>query len=157
VDVIDATVLDRFWPKVDLEGPGGCWDWTASTDRVGYGFFWDADDKRMMSAHRASFVIAGGTIPDGMVLRHTCDRPICVNPDHLVIGTQRDNIRDCIERGRRASKVGAANGRAKLTAGDIERIRSLDLSRYGAKSAAARRYGISSGQMSKILLGHSWT
>ena len=91
------TVEQRFWEKVDKRGPDECWQWTACTGPTGYGTF---DGKR---AHRVSWAWANGRpVPDGLVVCHSCDNPGCVNPAHLWAGTQRDNMHDCIRKGRRA-------------------------------------------------------
>lgn len=95
---IDERVLRRFYEKVSLPDANGCMNWLGGT-RSGYGAFWL--NGRTVSAHRLAHIIFnGGEIPEGHVVRHACDRPLCVAPDHLEIGTQADNSRDTWERGR---------------------------------------------------------
>lgn len=92
------TAEQRFEQKVDRVGnPDGCWLWTGTKVSIGYGWFWHPGGTY---AHRWSYQHYVGLIPDGLVIRHKCDNPPCVNPDHLLVGTQRDNIADAISRGR---------------------------------------------------------
>lgn len=84
--------VDRFYSKVEKEPMSGCWIWTACCDRRGYGrFYFNGKPER---AHRASWQIHNGKIPDGMRVLHRCDLPCCVSPHHLFLGTQADNVTD---------------------------------------------------------------
>lgn len=91
--------LRNFWKKVN-KIPGGCWEWTAGRWRHGYGRF--RVSTRQYGAHRISFLIHYGHLPDSLIM-HTCDNPLCVNPDHLRPGTHTDNMRDMFQKGRRKS------------------------------------------------------
>lgn len=96
---------DRFWAKVDMRGPDECWLWTASrfTDRYGYGKFnagTRQDETNVVYAHRFAYALMHGPIPDGMQVLHSCDAPPCVNPQHLRLGTPRENTDDKMRRGR---------------------------------------------------------
>lgn len=90
----------RFVQKSD-----GCWLWTGAKKATGYGFI-RVVGVGMRGAHRIAYELANGPIPEGMVVRHTCDNPRCVRPDHLIVGTVADNVRDCAERGRRFHQRG---------------------------------------------------
>ena len=86
-----------FWSKVDMPSLLGCWNWTGYKIR-GYGHTrWNG---RYQYAHRVSYQIAYGDIPEGLLVLHKCDNRSCVNPTHLYVGTHSDNMRDMIERGR---------------------------------------------------------
>lgn len=86
-----------FWEYVHKTNE--CWEWTGWKDPLGYGHVNLADNKRWL-AHRLSWVIHFGNIPDKLVICHQCDNSSCVRPDHLFIGTQKDNIYDAIDKGR---------------------------------------------------------
>lgn len=90
----------RFWQKVEVRGEDECWLWTASTDGRGYGRLSSHRGGSPMKAHRISYAIHHGDIPDGMGIMHSCDNPTCVNPNHLSLGDQAENMRGCSERGR---------------------------------------------------------
>ena len=96
----------RFWSKVERTFETDCWFWKASIDVNGYGQFglapgqFGAKTWTMAKAHRVAWLLTNGEIPAGMFLCHKCDMPRCVNPSHLFLGTQTDNMRDCVAKDR---------------------------------------------------------
>jgi hypothetical protein len=90
---------DRFWKKVDRRGERECWSWTAARNSCGYGSFWDG--RAVVQASRFSWQLENGPIPAGLYVLHSCDNPPCVNPAHLFLGTQGDNVADRKAKGRR--------------------------------------------------------
>jgi hypothetical protein len=86
----------RFWSKV-IQGPE-CWTWRGSVSETGYGSFQYRN--RKMGAHRAAYLMHVGEIPTGMIVCHRCDNPSCVRPDHLFVGTHKDNTRDMMAKNR---------------------------------------------------------
>jgi hypothetical protein len=98
---------ERFWPKVNKNGPRQphmptpCWEWTGFVNWGGYGQLRDADKRRPVGAHRVSWALANGReAPDGVDVMHACDNRKCVRPEHLSVGSRLDNVRDMISKGR---------------------------------------------------------
>lgn len=144
----DRCRFARFVPVAD---DGDCWEWQSTRNRNGYGKFWL--DGRTDLAHRVSYRIAKGAIPQGMQIRHTCDNPPCVNPKHLLIGTGKQNARDALDRGR--YRQGAGNGRARLTSQQVLDIRRR-LSEGEMQVALAREYGVCKSTVQWIASGRNW-
>ena len=90
--------MDRFWSKVKVGAADECWEWQAGLDSDGYGRI-QFDGKRQ-GAHRFSWILHNTDIPQGMCICHRCDNPACVNPNHLFLGTQVDNIYDMVSKNR---------------------------------------------------------
>lgn len=129
---------------------GDCWLFGTPGD--GYGKL--LVDGRTVSAHRYAYELANGPIPDGMVVRHTCDTPRCVRPDHLTIGTHADNSRDMTERARQAR--GEAQGSAKVTRSQVIEARRLYTSGETQRHIA-KVLGVSKSQVSNIVTGADWS
>ena len=140
--------MKRFWDKVDKSGD--CWEWTASKRFGGYGEFRYKGKK--IQAHRAALIIGGVDIPSGMVVMHSCDNPGCVNPDHLSIGTQADNIRDMCLKGRNSGWRGGDVNTVVLTKEDVVFIRQLG----GQGRKIAKCFGVSETTISNIINRKTW-
>lgn len=145
--------LQRFWDKVDIAGPDDCWEWTGARCQ-GYGKF--GIGQTLYKSSRLSYAIENGD-PGNFNICHSCDNPPCVNPAHLWVGTQQDNMNDCIVKNRLANPeetrhIGEENGRTSLTEDDIITIRASDKSR----KILAEHFDVDPATISEIQLGNSW-
>lgn len=134
------------------QSESGCILWTGSVTSDGYGVMGIRRNKQYR-AHRITWEIANGReIPDGIFICHTCDTPLCVNADHLFLGTPRDNMLDMVTKGRRYKTEGESHPMCKLTNGQVDVIRALRQCGRPLKEIAAR-YGISFQHVSAIYRG----
>lgn len=146
------SVEERFWSYVE-KGPG-CWRWLAKTDRDGYGRFWVLP--KTVRSHRFAWELENGPIPHGLAICHRCDNPTCVRPDHLFLGTNLDNVRDCVRKGRRRYGVGEANPCARLTAEAVVEMRRLFFVERMKQRDIARRFGVSQAAACLAISGQRW-
>lgn len=142
----------RIESKVDLIPEAGCWIWTGTVTSRGYGQL--LSHNKRVYAHRAAFQAFVGEIPDGMVVCHTCDNVHCVNPNHLFLGTQKDNLQDMKQKGR--STMGEKNTQAKLTEGKVKAIKLL-LSAGYQEAQVAQEFQVSRQTINLIKLGKRWS
>jgi len=104
-------ISQRFWDKVNKKAQNGCWEWTSAIRGNGYGAFFTHlidEGRKCHGAHRYSWQIVNGQIPNGLWVLHKCDNRICVNPEHLFLGDRTDNMRDCATK-RRVCIIGKSN------------------------------------------------
>ena len=143
----------RFWGKVSVKGPDECWEWKAGRFKDGYGGVCLHHGK-MLRVHRVSWMFYNGPIPKGMLVLHHCDNPICVNPDHLFLGTDADNVADMDKKGRRRNNPckGEKNGNAKL---DEDEIVAIVQSKDSVEELS-RKYAISTHHVRQIRQRKSW-
>ncbi len=136
-------IAERFWEKVDKSG--ACWLWTAATAGFGYGKFVVKKGQAPQSAHRLAYAWEVGPIPAGAQVLHRCDEPRCVNPAHLFLGTQRDNMLDMRAKGRWEYKprdqTGERNPNSILSDAEVASLLA-DLARGEGPVSVARKYGI---------------
>ena len=149
---------ERFWAKVNKNGPvhptfGPCWVWIAGKFRHGYGAI--AIAGRLRKAHRFSWELHFGPIPDGLCVLHRCDNPSCVNPDHLFLGTDADNMADRDQKGRQAK---GQRHLAKLTEDQVREIRRRYQrdSAISGSTALAREFGTSHQTILRVVKNHCW-
>lgn len=114
----------------------GCWNFTGSRNNQGYGWF--SINGKAMGAHRASWILFRGEIPEGQIVCHKCDNPQCVNPDHLFVGTNQDNRIDCENKGRSNRVCGEESPWAKLTSMDVLVARKLFFSTPNARRSGSK-------------------
>ncbi|MDA8238027.1 MAG: HNH endonuclease [Chloroflexi bacterium] len=134
-----------------MDASGGllaCWPFVGNGTAAGYGQLSIGRGKgRMIAAHRLSYELAVGPIPSGMVVRHTCDNPPCVNPAHLVVGAPVDNVRDMVDRNRRRGRTLTADQVADL------RLRAAAGESYRDLAASA---GVDASTIARIVKGRTW-
>jgi len=156
MSTVPPDVEARFWSKVNKGSLVDCWLWTAAKTKFGHGVM--GKGKRgegLYKAHRLSWIIHNGPIPKMLCVCHVCDIPSCVNPRHLFLGTQQDNIMDAVEKGRQTGSPGLpgeSNPFSKLTKSQVEEIRTSSVS--SRKLAAI--YGVGKSQILRIKNGVAW-
>jgi hypothetical protein len=147
----------RFWSKVK-KGPG-CREWTGSRSQLGYGFV----NRTLYTtgfAHRFSWILKHGKIPRGLFVLHKCDNPPCVNPKHLFLGTQRDNVLDMLVKGRARlwdAPRGELQGLSKLTSAKVKIIRKTYVPRVISQRRLAAKYKLSQSSIGAMLRRETWT
>jgi len=132
--------------------PAQCWIWTGAHTTSGYGLVWRGGSYQR--AHRVSWEMTCGPIPEGMLVLHRCDNPPCVNPGHLFLGTDADNVSDKVEKGRHPR--GEGDGKHILTEGEVQDIRNLYRTSGLYHYQIARIYGVSKGCVRDIISRENW-
>lgn len=157
--------MDRFMAFVNkldyvngtpVPGTGGCWEWLGGNNgRMGHGVF--SFRHKCLGAHRAAWILFKGPIPAGMFVCHKCDNPPCVNPEHLFLGTNRDNILDAVAKGRHWTRPprGEAASAAILTEKKVLRIRASHAAGM-SQSQLAKRYGVAVSTVSAAVTRRTW-
>jgi hypothetical protein len=143
----------RFWKKVDRRGPDECWPWIGAKGTAGYGHIKIGNRNR--PAHRIAVELTGGrAVSDGAVVRHSCDNPPCVNPAHLIVGTQLENIADRDTRGR--GTRGERSPTAKLTAEQVRAIRATHAAGGYTLREIAAQFDVTHATVVRIVNGQAW-
>lgn len=165
---------DRFWRFVTKTDT--CWIWAGAKSDKRYGFF--KIQNKMLKAHRLSYELHKGDIPEGVLVCHSCDNPPCVNPDHLFLGTHKTNAEDRMQKGRHGDRYrgmkalaigletlrqhpekyahGERGGFAKLTNGRVREMRELYAQGLHSQKEIAKLFDISHAQANKIINRKTW-
>ncbi len=145
---------ERFWTKVRRSS--GCWEWTGCFSDTGYGNFYA--EGQLHLTHRYSWEQSNGKIPRGLCVLHKCDNRACIRPDHLFLGSKRDNTRDMFFKGRQRNlgiTKGQDHGQSKLTNDDVLRIRA-GVAAGRTQRSFAKELGVSEALISKVVLRKYW-
>lgn len=155
--MISERRIRRFWAMVDRSaGPDSCWPWKGKVETTGYArtLVGSGPNREHWLCHRLAWTIAKEVIPDGRLVCHHCDNRRCCNPEHLFVGTQKNNMEDAVSKGRQA--FGETNGGGgKLREPEIYEIRALR-GRVTQENVAAM-YGVTQSVVSKIQLQRIWS
>ena len=146
----------RFWKHVEKSEDNKCWIWKAYKGSNGYGRLWDFDTKKNRLAHRVAYELATGVCPpDDMVVMHTCDNPSCVNPNHLTLGTAKENTQDMISKGRKKviRVYGEENPVSKLT---LEQAKYIKAHPEMKLTELAKMFGLSPNCIRGVRIGRTW-
>jgi len=134
----------------------GCWEYAGSCSSTGYGQL--VANRRNFAAHRVAWAMAnGGWPPPGLLVMHTCDNRRCVRPDHLRLGTYRDNARDMVSKGRHPDYREERSHSRKLTRDEVVEIRRLYAAGGQSGAKLGRRFGVCRQQILRIVHGTRWT
>jgi hypothetical protein len=166
-------LAERFWAMVVRSAPGECWSWSGATHEAGYGVLGRGGRSHGLArAHRVSWEIHHGPVPEGLWVLHKCDNPICTNPEHLFLGTAADNHADMRAKGRMVPPPrllgdrnprrirppkGELNGAAKLTDESVREIRRLYMPRVVTLADLATRFGVSESVVGAVVRGVRWS
>ena len=143
----------RFWQRVTIGGPDDCWPWHGAVGSDGYGQV--TYNSKRYGAHRFAYACNHGDDSIvGVDVLHSCDNPLCCNDRHHFLGNQTDNNKDRDSKGRNAR--GERHGKAKLSAADVAEIRRLGRIRFLSKRAVARKFGMASSGICRIINGELW-
>lgn len=148
------SAIRRFHKSYQIVSESGCWIWTGTDRGNGYGCI--MVESTLTAAHRFSFELYKGPIPDGHVICHACDVPSCVNPAHLWSGTHKDNAIDKCVKGRANSPRGIDHHAAKITEEVVKEIRAKYNGTSGQLTKLAREYGVAAPHMHKLVNGKLW-
>lgn len=150
---------ERFWMYVNKGDVKECWEWTGSLDSKGYGKIYNgggAANKKLLAAHRVSYQMFFGSIPSGLYVCHKCDNKACVNPEHLFLGTAKDNTQDMLNKGRSYDRGGENNNRNILSTNDVVKIKKLLLSETESISNIAKKFDVGYNVIWYIAAGKTW-
>lgn len=155
--MLDQGLIARFHASYVRGKPDECWLWTRSRaggcSKGGYGQIKLSGERKQGYAHRIAYELAKGEIPPQKQVCHTCDNPLCVNPDHLFVGTSSDNHQDMKRKGRHL--YGERNARAVLTEQKVKEIHAL-LAIGVTQIDLSVRYGVAPITISRISRGLRW-
>jgi hypothetical protein len=146
-------VKQRFWSKVDITNLFDCWNWTNYKNHSGYGVL--GINNKTILAHRLSYQFAFGQIKDNLQVLHKCNNPACVNPAHLYLGTNQDNVDYKVKNNRQSRLIGEKNPKTKLTEIQVHCIIEL-LDDNISQVEIAKQFSVTPTAISDIKRGKNW-
>ena len=152
--ILSEKDIERFWKHVNKKSEDECWEWGASRNPNGYGNI--KVNYKIRKAHRISWTIHQGEIPEGLCVCHTCDTPSCVNPYHLFLGTHTDNMNDMNRKRRGVTFIGEQQGRHKLTEKEVVEIREKYIPFEYSARKLAEEYGVSQHTICCVVKRKTW-
>ena len=154
------TIQDNFWNFFEVDS-NECWNWTRSMTNKGYGHF--SLNGKDMTAHRMSWILTNGEIPNGLCVCHKCDNPRCINPNHLFLGTKLDNAKDAIDKGRfrfvskKDKAFGEKHGLTTLKNRDVKEIVHKYRNGIAKTTKLSKEYGVCVQTICNIVKGKTWS
>jgi len=149
-------IQQRFAEKVVLIPFSDCHFWTGSTKKFGHGAL-SSGNNTWVFAHRFSYEMKNGPVPEGKFVLHHCDNPACVNPEHLYVGDKKDNAKDRENRNRGNHASGVSHGRSKLSASQVRDIRDeFDTGKYSFRQLG-KIYGVDGKSIADIVDYRNWS
>lgn len=155
-----GTDIERFWSLVSKDGKkidyveGNCWRWLGSLNHNGYGRFWV--NNKTISASRFSYELHFEPVKEGFFVLHKCDNPECTNPQHLFVGTLKENMEDMSKKGRCRDQLGEKNNMAILTKKDVMEMRELYKTGNYTQKELAKKYGVALSTANQAINNKRW-
>lgn len=151
VDGIRFPIEQRLWARSLVSIPDACWPYLGYCGSGGYG--WIKMNRKLKPAHRVAWILVNGPVPDDMLVCHRCDNPPCVNPGHLFLGTNNENMADMVGKSRQAH--GEGHGRARLSAAQVLSIRARHTDGESL-GRLAREFGVAVSTIQAVTSGRRW-
>ena len=148
-----SSYAKAFWSKAAIKDNDECWEWQHAIQSKGYGAVGIGNGKVAL-AHRVAYQLAKGEISPGLCVLHKCDNRKCINPNHLFLGTNRDNIDDMVKKGRQLS--GERHPKAKLNIEKVKSIRALYSTGNYSYADLAKEFGIVPSYAKDVIKGDYW-